>query len=221
MTRKLILLPILILALALSACGAGTDAPAPVSPSNGADTTSEQDAAPVVVAPSNEQYTSPNLDTTYEEALPVRLQLTLGTLMLEGTPDAVTPEQAAQLLPLWQALQALTASGTSATAETNAVLAQIEATMTQAQLGAINTMRLTSPQMQEWASQNGLTLGSGGGAGTGGGGGQGQGGGMSPEERATRQAEEGKTGTETGASNGASAALTRAVISYLEAVLGQ
>jgi hypothetical protein len=41
---------------------------------------------------------------------------------------------------------------------------------------------------------------------------------MSPEARATRQAEEGKTGSETGASSGASAALTRALIEYLEGV---
>ncbi|MCG2784483.1 MAG: hypothetical protein L6461_05210 [Anaerolineae bacterium] len=208
MTRKLILIPILILALALSACG--TNAPAPVSPSNGADTTSEQ-AAPVVVIPSNEQYASPSLDTTYQEALPVRLQLTLGTLMLEGTSEAISPEQAAQLLPLYQALQAVTASGTSATAETNAVLAQIESSLTAGQLNAIRAMQLTSPKMQEWASQNGISLGSGGGAGTG----AGQGSGMSPEARATRQAEEGKTPSETGASNGASAALTKAMIEYL------
>jgi hypothetical protein len=134
MTRNLLLLPILILTLALSACG--TDSPAPVSPSNGADTTSEQSAPPVVV-PSNEQYTSPNLDTTYENALSTRLQLALGPLMLDGTSDAITPTQAAELLPLWQALQSLTASGTSATAETNAVLAQIEATLTPAQISAI------------------------------------------------------------------------------------
>jgi hypothetical protein len=42
---------------------------------------------------------------------------------------------------------------------------------------------------------------------------------MSPEARATRQAEEGKTGSETGASSGASAFLTRALIEYLESVL--
>lgn len=211
MTRKLFLIPTLLLTLALSACG--TDAPVPVSPSNGADTTSEQ-AAPAVVVPSNEQYTSPNLDTTYADALPVRLQLTLGTLMLDGTPEAITPEQAQSLLPLWQALQALTASGTSATAETNAVLAQIESSLTAEQLSAIRAMQLTSPKMQEWASQNGIALGSGGGAGTG----AGQGGGMSPEARATRQAEEGKMPSETGASNGASAALTKAVIEYLDRI---
>ena len=216
MTRNLLLLPILILTLALSACG--TDSPTPVSPSNGADTTSEQSAPPVVV-PSNEQYTSPNLDTTYENALSTRLQLALGPLMLDGTPDAITPTQAAELLPLWQALQSLTNSGTSATAETNALLAQIEATLTPAQISAIREMRLTQPEMQTWMAANGIVVGSGsGGSGTGTGAGGGQGQGMSPEARATRQAEEGKTGSETGASSGASATLTAAMINYLQQI---
>jgi hypothetical protein len=71
--------------------------------------------------------------------------------------------------------------------------------------------------MQEWAAANGITLGSGEGTGTGGqGGGQGQS--LSPEARATRQAEEGKTPSETGSSNGASAALTRALIAHLEGI---
>lgn len=219
MTRNLLLLPILILTLALSACG--TDSPAPVSPSNGVDTTSEQSAPPVVV-PSNEQYTSPNLDTTYENALSARLQLALGPLMLDGTSDAITPTQAAELLPLWQALQSLTNSGASATAETNAVLAQIEATLTPAQISAIREMRLTQTEMQSWMSANGIVVGSGsGGSGTGAGAGGGQGQGMSPEARATRQAEEGKTGNTSGTSNGASSVLTRAVIEYLQDLSAQ
>ncbi len=217
MSRNLLLLPILILTLALSACG--TDSPAPVSPSSEADTTSEQSAPPVVL-PSNEQYTSPSLEATYENALSVRLQLALGPLMLAGTPDAITPAQAAELLPLWQALQSLTASGTSATAETNAVLTQIEATLTPAQIAAIREMRLTQAQMQTWMSANGIVVGSGSGTGSGGQG-QGQGQGMSPEARATRQAEEGKTGNTNGASNGASAVLTKALIEYLQGLSAQ
>jgi hypothetical protein len=210
MTRKLFILPILILVLAISACA--SDSPEVDSP-NGADPTSEQ-AQPPIVLPSNEQYTSPNLDVTYPEALPVRLQLMLGSLMLADTPNAITPAQAAELLPLWQALQSLTSSGTSATAETNAVLAQIEATMTSDQIAAIRALQLTSTTMQEWAAANGITLGLG--EGTGMGGGQGQS--LSPEARATRQAEEGKTPSETGNSNGASTALTQALIAYLDGI---
>jgi hypothetical protein len=52
-----------------------------------------------------EAYTSTNLDTSYPNALDAGGQLALGTLRLEETGDAVTPEQAATLLPLWQAIQ--------------------------------------------------------------------------------------------------------------------
>ena len=61
--------------------------------------------------------------------------------------------------------------------------------------------------MTSWASANGVTLGSGSGQ-------PGQGMGLSPEAKATRQAENGKTGG--GPANGASAALTGATIKYLE-----
>ena len=50
-------------------------------------------------------------------------ELVLGMLRLEDTTDAVTPEQAAELLTLWQ----IVASGSlKSAAETEAVLKQIE-----------------------------------------------------------------------------------------------
>ncbi len=67
-------------------------------------------------------------------------RLSLGTLMLEGTAGAVTPAQAQELLPLWQMLRALEESGTSAPGETEAVVGQIQATMTAEQLAAIEAM---------------------------------------------------------------------------------
>ena len=48
----------------------------------------------------------------------------LGMLKLEGTEQAVTPDQAKALLPLWQAFQG---GALQASAERNAVMAQIEA----------------------------------------------------------------------------------------------
>jgi hypothetical protein len=53
---------------------------------------------------SNDAYTSAAMDASYEGALPVSSQLALGTFQLEGTENAVTPAQAAALLPLWQAV---------------------------------------------------------------------------------------------------------------------
>ena len=179
---------LVILIVALSACGS---------------------TSAVSKSPSADSYNSPNLDLGYENALPARMQFLLGTLMLAETKTSVTAEQAKVFLPLWQALQSMTSSGNSATEEVNALLGQIEAIFTPEQLAAVKEWKLTFADMNSWAAANGITLGSGSGQ-------PGQGQGMSPEARATRQAENGKAGG--GTSSGASAALTRAVIAYLEKV---
>lgn len=145
---------------ALAGCG-GQTTPTPVDEGGG------------------ETYTSEALDTSYDDALNVSNQLVLGTIQLEETEQAVTPEQAAVLLPLWQALQG---GGVTAQAEVNALLRQIEGTMTPEQLEAIAAMRLTREDLQAWMQSQGLGMG----------GGPGQAGsdqGLSPDERATRQAE--------------------------------
>jgi LysM repeat protein len=87
------------------------------------------------------------LDALYEDALDVTGQLALGTLQLEGTANAVTEAQATTLLALWQALQGDELQGES---EQVAVLKQIEATMTDAQVSAIAGMRLTEQDAQTW-----------------------------------------------------------------------
>lgn len=184
-------LTLVLLALALAACG-GSATPAPASASD--------------------TYTSPNLDMTYEGALAARNQLALGTLELDGASNAITPEQATTLLPLWQALLSTQKSGAAAQAEVSALLTQIESAMTVEQLAAIREMQLTQTDLQDWAAANGVTLG-------GSGGGQpGSGQGLSPEARATRQAEEGRTPGTTG--GGASTAMLDAVITYLESLNG-
>jgi len=103
-------------------------------------------------------YTSDALDTSYPDALNASSQLALGTIQLEETGDNVTPEQAAALLPLWQALQ----GGVTAQAEVNALLKQIEGTMTQEQLEAIAAMQLTQDEMRAWMQSQGLGLGADG-----------------------------------------------------------
>ncbi|MBL8096501.1 MAG: hypothetical protein JNL73_20160 [Anaerolineales bacterium] len=168
-------------------------------------------AAPAPAAPveSAAAYVSANLDTSYENALSARNQLALGTLNLAGTPAAVSPEQAAALLPLWQAVRATSQSGGGSQTEVNALLTQIEAGLTEAQLTAIRAQGLTQTDLQDWATANGVTLGTGGGE-------PGSGQGLSPEARATRQAEQGRTPNSTG--GGASTALVEAVATYLESL---
>jgi hypothetical protein len=102
-----------------------------------------------------ETYTSAVLIASYPDALSASGQLALGTLQLEETGSAVTPEQAAALLPLWQALQ----GGVTAQAEVNAVLRQIEGTMTPQQLLAIAGMQLTQENLQAWMQENDIRPG--------------------------------------------------------------
>jgi hypothetical protein len=70
-------------------------------------------------------------------------ELVVGTLKLEGTADAVTREQAADLLPLWQVYRDLSTSDTAAQAEIDGLTAQIQATLTDAQRKSISAMKLT------------------------------------------------------------------------------
>ncbi len=189
---KYTLFVLLLLSLSLSACS-GKSTPAPAL--NNSDS-----------------YLSPNLDTSYEGALAVRNQLSLGTLELAGTPNAITPEQAEVLLPLWQALLSTQKSGSAAQAEVSALLEQIESSLQSEQLVAIRGMQLTQSDMQAWAAANGITLGSGGGV-------PGQGQGLSPEERATRQAQEGRTPNSSAGGGGAATALLTAVIDYLDGLV--
>jgi hypothetical protein len=67
---------------------------------------------------------------------------------LDGVENGITPEQAATLLPMWQALRGTIRNGAAATAEVDAVLAQIEETLTPEQLDAIGAMRLTQDDLR-------------------------------------------------------------------------
>lgn len=132
---------LLILGLVLVACSSGGG----------------EGAAVVATAVAN------RLNTDYTDALPVQSQLILGTLNLEGTEQAVDEAEAAELLPLWQAVQSLGQSDTTAEAEITAVLNQIQDTMTEAQITAITTMQLTADDVQTIIQEQGLRLGPGGG----------------------------------------------------------
>lgn len=75
--------------------------------------------------------------------------LLVGTLKLEDTDHAISVDQAAQLLPLWQAYLSLSNSQTAAEQEVDALLKQIDSTMTSDQMQAIQAMNLTSTDMLE------------------------------------------------------------------------
>jgi len=181
----------LILALALSACGADTATEASSAGAGG-------------------------LNTDYENAFSIQMQLSVGTFKLEDTNLAVNAEQAAELIPLWQVLSNLNQSGAAAQEEIDALVTQIQETMNVEQINAIAAMELTRESMGEIMQEFAFSLGNGetppegfvpgqgrGGSGVPGlsGGGPGsQGGdtGMTPEQIATARAEReanGETGT--------------------------
>jgi len=122
------------------------------------------------------------------------------------------------MLILWQALNNLTRSGTSAEAEVEALITQIEQSFTSDQVLAINDMALTQVDLQTWAQENGITIGSGTDTGTGTGQGTGQGSGMTAEQKATKQAENNVTGSTGSGEGGLSSAITEALITYLEGI---
>lgn len=203
----------LILIIVLAACA---NAPAAQSPAGAVEAPNQNPASTPQAdeTPAPLKSTSTSLDLSYDNALSTRLVLSLGMLKLEETDHPVSKEQAPTILMLWQGLVNLSASGTSAEAEVNALLAQIEATLTPEQILLINQMKLTQTDIQAWATENGITLGTGTGTGTGMG--QGQGSNLSAEEKATRQAANNPAGDTSNRENSLSNALSQTLIEYLE-----
>jgi len=101
------------------------------------------------------------LNEDYADALPVATQLALGCLQLEETDLALDEEQAAGLIPLWQAYQTLSTSDKTAEAEVTAVLNQIQDTMTDEQVTEIAAMALTAEDAAAWMQEAGAAFGRG------------------------------------------------------------
>ena len=99
------------------------------------------------------------LSEGYEGALPVQTQLIVGTLQLEEGETAVTREQAAELIPLWKAVRTLSSSDTAAQAELEALMDQVQETMTAEQLEAIAAMQLTQEDLYRVVQELGIQPG--------------------------------------------------------------
>lgn len=86
-------------------------------------------------------------------------KLAIGTLKLEGTENAITPEQASDLLPLWQVYLSLVDSDTAAQAEIDGLVDQISTTLTDSQNQAIDDMQLSQPDMISVMQEMGISMG--------------------------------------------------------------
>jgi hypothetical protein len=139
---------LLVAALALSACWGS-------SSSDNTVTTADAGAGGGQGQGQGPRFQSAYLNNTYDNALPVTMQMTLGIFKLEGTDKAVTADEAKKLLPLWQSLQS---GSVQNGAEVVAVYKQIEGTMTPDQMQAIAALKLTRVDLQSWAQSQGIQI---------------------------------------------------------------
>jgi hypothetical protein len=120
--------------------------------------------------------TAVTLDTSYDNAVSVALQLLLGTFELADTDLAVTAEQASALLPLWTEFRTVSFSGmgpgasadqsSDTEAQVDELTEQIQAEMTAEQLAAIADMQITQETMTAIMEEQGITMGAPGDMGT-------------------------------------------------------
>ena len=150
MKTLLSLSTILIFALLLASCASTpTEAPQAVD---------SQPPVPVVEDSTPTPFAAAYLSTEYADATNLRNQLAYGTLKLEGTDLAVTAVQAQSLLPLWQAIVALSGTETTASEELTAVQNQITEGLTPAQLQAIAAMQISNADLSAFYAELGVTL---------------------------------------------------------------
>jgi hypothetical protein len=182
----------LVLGIGLLAGCAGDQAASPSS----AVADEDQSAAEEAVSP-------PDQETDMGQRPPDDAQmnvvwLAMGTLYLQETEVAITPDQAATLLPLWEGVQEALQNAPPAQADVAELLTQIEGAMTQEQNDALAS--ISQEELMAWAQDQGLMPARGEGPGQPPGdavppGDQGEPpDDLSPEELATIQAERGVEG---------------------------
>jgi len=200
---------------------------------------------------SNTQQATPNQNNTATSAeLPLASKLVIGSFKLEGTDNAITAEEATELLPLWQVYTQLSTSDTAAQEEITALTEQIQETMTADQMKAIDAMNLTTQDIFTTMQEQGIQFGGrqqtsqgnnqsngdnfqrpGGGGGNGeffvrpegggpGGGGFNGGQNLSPSQIATAQARRAENGGGGFRLNGTPAPLIEALVKLLQEKAG-
>jgi hypothetical protein len=96
---------------------------------------------------------------TNNDDLPVVSQLVLGTLKLDGSDQAVTTDQASELLVMWQVYEELNSSDTAAQEEIDGLVEQIQETMTAEQAKSILAMNLTQQDVFTLMQEQGIGMG--------------------------------------------------------------
>jgi hypothetical protein len=186
--KKNILLLFVLLTLTVSACSGQASAASSDPAQQPAPAVESVAQDPIAAAPATAQEAATGrteLNTSYENAASVELQLLVGTLKLIGTDQAVTKDQATALAPLWTNLQTLHQSmrpdpaqndsnsqpqtdNTALQSQVNEIVKQIQSLMTPAQLQAIAALQITRESAMTFMQDLGMTMGGPGGDGQGG-----------------------------------------------------
>ena len=149
MIRKFAILSVILLALSLTlAACSGSQVTQASQPTQSAPGTGVSGAAQGTPNPSQ---VAPGGNSTGE-------QLAVGTLKLEGTDQAVTADEAKQLLPLWQQVKTLSGDTNATTDQIQAVYDQISSGMTTGQVQAIQAMTFNQADLQALMIQLGIQV---------------------------------------------------------------
>ena len=146
MRKTTIGISLVILAMILTACGSSGTTTA-----NGSGSTSS---------------TGNNSSTASRTPNPTTI-LAVGTFKLEGSAQAVDATEAAKLIPLWQLMNQLETSSSTAPQEVTAVVNAIQNTMTPAQIQAIHGMQISQRDVFTVLQESGALPAGGFGTGTG------------------------------------------------------
>jgi len=96
---------------------------------------------------------------TNNRSIPPATQLIIGTFKLDNTDQAVTNTEAKELYPLWKVYQDLQTSNSAAQEEKDALIEQIQETMTPGQMQAISNMNLAQQDVFAVMQEQGIQFG--------------------------------------------------------------
>ena len=149
MKKTIIISLVLILAGVLVACTA-------ISGQGGAPA-----GGPGGQPPSGAPGQAPSGNSTEQaQTMPVESIVGIGIIKLEETDDAIDTETAENLLPLFKALKTLSTNSNTSVAEMTALNRQIKNTLTADQLTAIESLKITSVDVNKLLKENGLSTSS-------------------------------------------------------------
>ena len=94
--------------------------------------------------------------------MPVEQKLGYAILKMEGTPNAISADQAKTMLPLWQALKSLSTNANTTDTEINALYGQMKDTLNPAQTAEIEKISWTQSDLQALAAKYGIQFAQGG-----------------------------------------------------------